>query len=279
METQEIHTSDPCPKGIVNQLLEIAKENDAMNEIGGATGWRWQEGIISRMPKTKTVAKILRKAYGTEDPRVWYQSVDGDLKKFVKNAYSISDCNQLYLDPQNIFEAVCYLSLIDGRGITLKELSNRLSFIKFAQSFQDEDYFIEINEDLIIELNGKWAKEFASNTLRKWDVNIFDGFYKLESNTHNSSEKLVRYQIEISALRNKMVGNNSHFDMWKYYSVALSDTEMIEVELKLIEYYKELLLDISIRTKKSFRDPNELRSRLFSISSITLPMEKKEGLK
>ena len=133
METHIQYSHDPCPKGIVNQLLEIAKENDAMNEIGGATGWRWQEGIISRMPKKKTVARILTKAFKSSNPEIWLKNVEGDLKVFVKNAFNLTYEIVNNYEPKDIYEALLIISTHDGRGIKYDELVFRIAYINFCK--------------------------------------------------------------------------------------------------------------------------------------------------
>ena len=276
METTAIEAIDPCPKGIVSQLLDIAKANDATSEIGGATGWRWQEGIISRMPKVNTVAKVLRKAYGTNDPNVWVENCSGDLRKFLQNIYALEGKVLTNFEPQNLFEAVCYTSLVDGRGVTKEELSYRLSFIKYAQSYEDDGYFIDIDEKLVLKLHFEWANSTVEKFLNKYEISCDnDGFYSIPSDNINSNEKLTRYQVEIGQLRHKLVGSNSRVDMWRNFTVALNDKEMIEVELKLLEYYKNLVSEIKKRTSSGFRCPSDQATRIFSISSVTL--KNKEG--
>lgn len=280
METQATYTNDPCPKGIVNQLLEIAKENDAMSEIGGATGWRWQEGIISRMPKTKTVARILKKAYGTDDASEWLKHVSGDLKAFVKNAFGVYSGLVSNYNPKDIYEAVFILSTHDGRGATFCELVFKLAYVNYCKSndFSDE-HFIEIDENLILKINERWATEKAKYLIDKFDIPEDENGFFLNPGYHNFTGQLNQYTQELTKLRLNAVGGNSNFDMWRTTFAGLSDEEMIEVEYKVIEYQKELLREIEERQKRKFRDPALQKTRVFKMTCVSIPNQPGESLK
>lgn len=281
METQEIHTSDPCPKGIVNQLLEIAKENDAMNEIGGATGWRWQEGIISRMPKKHTVAKILKKAYGTDNPSVWLNLTSGDLKMFIKNAFNLGAKVSRDYKILNIYEALIIISTHDANGITFDELVFRLSYLRFCKTSEfDNEHFIAIDETLILSLYKPWAMNKAKELIQKFNFELDEqGYYSSKVDVYFTDTNLHFFQLEIFRYRLKAVGGNSNFDMWRTNYVALSDDEMIEVEYKMIEYQKLLLKEIKSSRERNLADRSLRKTRVFNMSCISLPKKAGESLK
>jgi hypothetical protein len=279
VETQIQYSHDPCPKGIVNQLLEIAKENDAMSEIGGATGWRWQEGIISRMPKTKTVAKILKKAYGTDDPCEWLPHINGDLKVFVKNAFNLSR-KYSTLSPKDIYEALLIISTHDGRGVTFDELVFRLAYLHFCKNndYSDE-HFIQVDEELILKVSEGWAIKKAKDLLDKFEIKANSDNYYVNEGRTSFSDDLNKYIQEITKYRLGSVGANSHFDMWRSTFVGLSDQEMVELEYKVIEYKKQLLEEIRSRQSRDFREKSLQKTRVFNFTCITLPNQSGESLK
>jgi len=127
VEAQVENTTSTKPQSIVEQLLEIAKTHDAMDVIGGSTSWRWQEGLITRMPKIKTVTAILTKAFNSENPNVWIEETSGHLKQYLMSAYSVKDLHPILVDNiEDMFEVLFVYSLTDGRGSTYDEL-----FFKF----------------------------------------------------------------------------------------------------------------------------------------------------
>lgn len=281
METHIQYSHDPCPKGIVNQLLEIAKENDAMNEIGGATGWRWQEGIISRMPKKKTVARILTRAFKSDEPEVWFKNTEGDLKKLIKNNFKVSSINLINYHPKDIYEVLVILSTHDGRGVTFEELVFRLSYIYFCKNNELEpSTFILLDEELMTSINKEWAVSKANFLLDKFSLTKNENGYYSKPGPHSfKSPSFSKFTNEINQFRLKAVGCNSNFDMWKFYFAALTDDEMIEIEYKIIEFYEALKKDLVRKSQQEFRDPNQLKTRLFRFSCSSLPNSPGEPLK
>ena len=278
METQEIHTSDPCPKGIVNQLLEIAKENDAMNEIGGATGWRWQEGIISRMPKKQTVAKVLKKAYGTNDPELWSENTTGDLKRFIKNSFGLSGQELILKSPRDVYETLFLVSLTDAGLISFEELVYRMSDLKFYKEIDivnSKDYF-EINDELVLSLNKAWAEKKVTNCIDKFEPEVKDGLYFIGGKKTFSDSVFINFYQEIMQIRHKKVHASSIYDMWRTYQVNLTDREMIDLEYKLIDVYEDFVKNSK---KSEILKDDTSRTRMFSFSGISLSNKPNEVLK
>lgn len=279
METQPIsHIEDTCPKDIVQQLLDIAKSHDALDEIGGATSWRWQEGIISRMPKTKTVAKVLRKAYNSDDPYVWVDNVDGPLRSFILRTFKIKNQTYTKIEPKDIYEAAILLSLIDSRGFRFEEMITRLSFLKYAKNNDAEEYFVDTDYSLVCRLHEKWATKTLNSFLEKYNIPNIDGYFLIGDSVDYTSPEMFKYQSEITYLRNKVVEGNSHFDYFGTHTVALSDEEMIYFERKIISFQKELLEEF----KKCSTNSKELeasKTRLFSFTAISMPSKVQEDLK
>lgn len=283
METQEINAVEPCPQGIVGQLLEIAKEHDAMSEIGGATSWRWQEGIISRMPKTKTVAKILTKAFKTDNPYTWLSKTNGDLNSFVKKNFKIKEHGfvDLGLSVETIFDSLFVLKCSSKLGCTREEIISTFCYFKYAINFQDEDVIMIPENKKLTSLYGDWAKNKLEKILDKIPYVQEGESIKLEVVGHNNSEKHTRNILELHSLQVKMVGFNSEHDFWNGYNYSLTDDENIRFELELIKFIKGFHEKISLERDKSLEyNTNALRKlRHYSFGVITLPSnQQKEGL-
>lgn len=279
METQTIAEFETSPKGIVEQLLDIAEKYDCMSEIGNATSWRWKEGIITRMPKIKTVAKILRAAYNTEDPHVWYRESSGDLKKYIKNSFELSYNNITYFEPKDIYEAMCFISISDGKGILFEELVNRLCVLKFSKGMDLNEDSQDYDFDYINKVHSKWAVRVAEDFLSNFGVSTNEeGYYSLGVDTTNSTESLVFFINEINSLQAKLLKFCSHFDMWRYITVSLTDQEMIELELELLSVYKRFMSKSNSMTSFEGRDKSQMRTRVFSFSAISLNNQPKEVL-
>ncbi|CAM9960235.1 unnamed protein product, partial [Chrysoparadoxa australica] len=259
------------PRGIVGQLLEIAKENDAMSEIGGATSWRWQEGIISRMPKTKTVAKILTKAFETSEPNIWYEKTTGDLSSFIKKNFSVCDnfIGTINKEINDVYEAY-FLSSIMASGVTEEEAIYGLCYLKYARSLEEEsEFYPEVEFSVVKSLHGNWAEQKLRDLVRKFKPFKVDDKFLVKDETLITSESYVRYFLELSALRNKMVGFNSHFDMWRIFTTALSDEEHIMFERKFMSFFNSFTEEI-----RKLRNENvqvNIKKRTFSFSCLTLP--------
>ena len=283
MEAQVENTTQAKPQSIVEQLLEIAKTHDAMDVIGGSTSWRWQEGLITRMPKTKTVAAILTKAFKSDDPKVWLARIDGELKIFIKNVFSVSDLDSLLIN--NIcdkYEVLFLYTVMDERGASIDELKFKFSLFKYAEVFKDENlYFEDLEESLVVSINGDWALKQINNFVEKYKpIQNEDGLYSLGTGySFSSSESVTKHIRELEILRLRIVGYNSHFDMWRFFSRSLTDREMIHIERKMLEYYETLMKDIqNVDFSFDMEEEKTRKSRIFSLSTMTIPNRPGEEL-
>ena len=190
MEAQVEKTTTAKPQAIVEQLLDIAKNNDAMDVIGGSTSWRWQEGLITRMPKTKTVAAILTKAFNSEDPNVWLENIDGVLNRYVSSAFKVDILNLKNLSVDDLYEALILMCVSDGNGETFENLVFKLCVFKFADMYKDDDeHFINFDSDLAVKINREWATLKLSKTIKKYRVEKdLLGRYTIGANYHFSDE-------------------------------------------------------------------------------------------
>ncbi len=274
METQTIaQPEETCPKDIVQQLLDIAKSHDALDEIGGATSWRWQEGIISRMPKTKTVAKILRKAYGTEDPYLWYQKTSGSLKVFIKNSLIVDGRVLDNFEPQDLYEAFLMFSVSNDRGCSFSEMVQSICDLRFIKAnLKDDDLFMDLNHELAFETYGKWATKKVSDFIEASNVqkNNLD-LYATSYDPQFVSDKMSDYMRELQGLRFQVVGKTSVFDMWRNNYVSLLDDEMIHIEKMYIKFNQEVLKEIEKLKSNPNRDEKLGTPRLLSITATSHP--------
>jgi len=273
VEAQVENTTQAKPQSIVEQLLEIAKTHDAMDVIGGSTSWRWQEGLITRMPKTKTVAAILTKAFKSDDPKVWLGETKDDLKRFIITAFQIPNLKVGSIKVSNIYEALIIMSVTDGRGSSFDDLVYKSAVLKYACLYKDEDeHFINIDNTYVVQMHEKWATGLVENLIRKFNIpQNEEGLYYLGDGHSFSDEDFLRYRHEISLLRHRFVGNNSTVDMWRDFYIQLSDDDMINIEYKLLEYYKELVTNVQDKYKANEYIGKRTTLRYFSLSSITLP--------
>lgn len=284
METQELSNSsnDLCPKGIVEQLLEIADKYDCISEIGNATAWRWREGIISRMPKKNTVARILNKAFNTDSPSAWLRETNGDLNFYIKNSFNIDRDSDKIITSEldDIYEMIFGISAGDGKGISFDELVYKIAYFKFCKN-QDSgsDYFADFDESLVLKVNGKWAEKKALEIIKKFNIEVSeDGRYRTEGGTF-SSESANDFTSEIIQARLKATSGRSEVDMWRNVNAALSDEEMIELELMYIDFQNKILGKIEEMQDRKIRDLATLRTRMFRTNCITLPNNAGEGVK
>ncbi len=276
MEAQVENTTQAKPQSIVEQLLEIAKTHDAMDVIGGSTSWRWQEGLITRMPKTKTVAAILTKAFKSDDPRVWIKNTDNELRSYLMSIYSLAEMSNIFAEEFNDkYELLFYYSLADNRGATFDELVFKLALFKYAEVFhKDLVYFEDLEEEMVLSINGEWAKSKVNNLMKKFNPTMNDhGYFSLGYGySLTVNEECTRYLRELEVLRLRIVGYNSHFDMWRYFAVALTDREMVCLERKMRDFFDEVrnnvdnhVLPVDIEEEKT------RKTRFFSLSSFTIP--------
>ncbi len=281
METETLSfAEDLCPKDIVTQLLEIAKAHDALDEIGGATSWRWQEGIISRMPKTKTVAKVLRKAYCSEDPIVWFNKTSGPLKAFIRNSMIGGKRELSSFEPRDIYDSLFMVLIVNGRGSSFDELVTNLAKFKFIKNNSLEDKIsFKFDLNLAIEIYGEWAKNKVDELINLYQPKKDGfGFYHVEGNIQFLSENYFFHQLEIHKLRISEVGASSETDMWRFENVALSDSEMIYIEKKILEFKEELDQDIAGFNKLKNRDHKKIMPRMISFTLNTIPVNEFGGL-
>lgn len=267
------------PKGIVEQLLDIADKHDCISEIGSATAWRWREGIISRMPKKNTVARILKKAFNSDIPSQWLSEISGDLKAYVQNSFAISCDFALTYELEDIYEVIFGISAGDGKGISLDELVYKIAYFKFCKN-QDSDYeyFVDFDENLILKVNGKWAEKKALEIIKKFGLEIGeDGRYKIPSGTFQS-ERYNHFSSELIQARLKATGDRSQIDMWRSLNAALSDEEMIEIELMYNDFQKKVFDEIERMKSRKLRDQNTIKTRMFRTDCITLPNRPGEGI-
>ncbi len=276
METETLSfAEDLCPKDIVTQLLEIAKAHDALDEIGGATSWRWQEGIISRMPKTKTVIKVLKKAFGTDNPVTWYNNTNGSLKRFIQNNMLSGYKDLSTFEPKDIYETLFIILIQNGRGANFDELVVNLAVLKFLKlnSCEDENFF-QVDKELALKIYGEWAKKEVSNLILNLNLKENeDGDYTSRSDIHFTSERMVIHRMEIQALRFKVVGGGSKVDMWRSTFTELTFDEMIHMEWMILDFYDKFRKELAMIRAKEGRSKSNRTPRVFSFTTTTLPHE------
>ena len=284
MKAQVANKIETIHQSVIGQLLEIAKVHNAMDVIGGSTSWRWQEGLITRMPKAKTVAAILSKAFRSDDPRAWVGRVDGELKKFIENTFSVSEQDSLLIKKiEDKYECLFLIVLSDNGGTSIDQLIFQLSLFKYAEVFSDEYiYFKDLDENLVISINGDWAKKRIIFLMDKYNlVKDENDLYKLgEEYEFSSSVKNTMYIRELEILRLRIVGHNSHFDMWRFHSRSLTDRESIYIERRMLAYYETLMNEIdNIDFSFDLNEEKTRKCRCFSLSVMTIPNRPEEQLK
>tara|TARA_Y100000780_G_scaffold232562_1_gene266354 strand:+ start:66444 stop:67283 length:840 start_codon:yes stop_codon:yes gene_type:complete len=278
VEAQVEKTTTAKPQAIVEQLLDIAKNNDAMDVIGGSTSWRWQEGLITRMPKTKTVAAILTKAFNSEDPNVWINQIgNGELLDFLKGTFKARITTNIDLGEyiQDIYDSLFIMLAMKKSGVLHSEVLYNFSYFKYASSFENTEYFEIPTESALFTMYGKWAVSKLESILNKCPTYKLEGDRLRIEESQITSELHTQNILEISKLRNKMIGFNSKHDMWRTAYIDLTDEEHIYLERQMLDYYKNLLEDLKTFSKSSFQHK---KTRAFSISSFTLPQGKMEGM-
>ena len=282
METLDVASlEESCPKGLVSELLELAKKHDALNTIKDSTLWRWQEGLITRMPKTKTVVKILREVFRTEDPLVWIENTSGELQSYLKRSCNLGQKISANYRVENIYEALTVISLHDNVGFHLNQLIYRIAFIKYCMSIEGEDEdLLRVEESKILNIYGDWAKTQAKKILLKFGLKPNkDGVYKGESGVYFTDENITYYQQQIIQYRIKFTGKSSNFDMWRTVFFALNNEEMIEFEYKVLDYYQKLLQELKEKENLPNRDMKSMKTRFLSVNCISLPNQPGESLK
>lgn len=276
METETLSfAEDLCPKDIVTQLLEIAKAHDALDEIGGATSWRWQEGIISRMPKTKTVVKVLKKAFDSDNPVTWYNNTNGSLKRFIQNNMLSGYKDLSTFEPKDIYETLFIILIQNGRGANFDELVVNLAVLKFLKlnSCEDENFF-QVDKELALKIYGEWAKKEVSDLILNFNLKENEnGDYTSRYDVQFTSERMVIHRMEIQALRFKVVGGGSKVDMWRSTFTELTFDEMIHMEWMILDFYDNFRKELARIRAKEGRSKSNRTPRVFSFTTTTLPHE------
>jgi len=263
--------SIPNAQNIVSQLVDIAKANNAMDVIGTSTSWRWQEGLISRMPKTRTVAAILSKAFKTDDPRLWLSHLPKDLQWFVNtNILKFSDFERTtFPEVRDVYEAYFLTSRLSGTT-SQDEILFGLCYFKFASSLEESIDFYEspdLNE--VMSVYGSWAKKKYDSCFLKFEPTIKEK--KDSPSTYNfiSSESYTRKKSELMILRNKIVGFNSIHDMWNSISFRVTDEQHIDIEKEMKAFFNSLK-DKYIGQGRGDSVPGT-RLRTYAVNAISYP--------
>jgi hypothetical protein len=269
-------TEHSCPKGIAAELYNVAKANDALDAIGGSTSWRWQEGLISRMPKASTVAAVLTKAFDSNEPSVWYKKVDKNLATFIAKTFGIETNNKLFTGDiiNDIYESAVLISISSGNGSLRSDLIYQLSFYKYSSSLDDDDdsYYEEPDQMLILSMYGMWAERKLDKILAKFMFSKDGDYYTFMSeNASVSSEKHARNCLELVRLRSRVVGGTSVHDMWRNHWYNLSDTQHIEIEKKMIKFFHEIDTFIRHNYDNSCKSDKTLKPRLYSYNAMMMP--------
>ena len=147
--------------------------------------------------------------------------------------------------------------------------------------FAEESYFEDLDEDYVLKMNSKWAEKKLSKCLSKFYYRKNElGFYFLDTKVaYSGSEKFAIHIRKIEMLRLKIVGYNSHYDMWRGKFASLTDSEMIEMEYKMLDYWESLMKDFSSRKGVPLLDEETRKNRVFSITAITNPNRPGEKLR
>jgi hypothetical protein len=276
----QISTEHSRAKSIAAELYNVAKANDALGAVGGSTSWRWQEGLISRMPKASTVAAVLTKAFESEDPLVWYEKVPKTLKGFVSDTYGLTAKRVLRSGTtiSDIYDSVVIVSVSTGTGATKEDLIYKLCSLKYAKSLDEDDDYELPDESFILSTYRPWAERKLEKVLLKNKFKYINKNYTVGAgHIYLSSEKHSRFCVEITNLRSKLVGYTSHFDMWRVCWYELTDKQHIEIERKIIKFHLEMDEYIRDNFAEAEKQNNTSKKRCYSNISITLPT-RGEGL-
>jgi hypothetical protein len=267
----QANISLPNAQNIVSQLVDIAKANNAMDVIGNSTSWRWQEGLISRMPKTRTVAAILTKAFRTDDPRDWLVKVPNDLKWFIKTNILKDEAYDAItsLEVDDIYEAY-YLTIWSTGGASREEVIFGFCYFRYASTM---DCKIEQYEapsfDKVKALYGSWAEQKYNECVIRFDLESTERKSQKPWSLFFNNESFTRRSAELAILRNKIVGFSSIYDMWKFSSFRVTDSEHIEIELEIKAFYEGLRAKYATKTDKPLGEKSKLRT--YAFSAITFP--------
>jgi len=268
-----------CPRGVAAELAAIAIDHDVIDTIGRATSWRWREGVISRMPKAATIARILSKSFKSDDPKVWHEKVGENLKPFVAQTFGI-DTNRVFESGEtinDIYDSLVAILIISNKA-TREELIYNLCFFKYASSLDEDDEVYELPAaESILGAYKIWATIKLEKILLKNRYVLKDGYYEYVTNGCDSiqisSEKHARNILKINSLRSRIVGYNSYFDLWRASHFELTDEQHVQIEKKIINFSKEL--DSFIKDEFVLDDVKikNAKKRLYSFSAISLATE------
>lgn len=271
----QISTEHSCAKSIAAELYNVAKANDALGAIGGSTSWRWQEGLISRMPKASTVAAVLTKAFNSDDPNIWCKSVDSNLRDFIVKTFGIQTNNTLFSSDiiNDIYESAVFISISSGDGSRRDDLVYQLSFYKYSSSLDDDDsYYEEPDKMVVLSMYGSWAERKLDKILDKFSFSKNGEYYTfMNENISVSSERHARNCLELVKLRSRVVGATSVHDMWRNHWYNLSDSQHIEIEKKMIKFFHEVDTYIRQNYNNSCRSDKTLKPRLYSYNAMMMP--------
>ncbi len=267
----QINLTLPNAQSIVSQLVDIAKTNNAMDVIGTSTGWRWQEGLISRMPKTRTVAAILTKAFSSENPMDWIRKVPDDLKWFIKaNILKNKDWDDITsFEVDDIYETYFLTSWFGDQSLR-EEVVFGFCYFRYAKTIDNSiEEYVNPSSEKILSLFQGWAETKYDECVLKYDLG------EVQRNSEGSwyqfinTESFTRYTAELAILRNKVVGFSSIFDMWKSSFFRVTDEEHIKIELEIKAFYDDLRSRYNSNKKTNQEISTKLRT--YSFSAITLP--------
>jgi hypothetical protein len=275
VETQTIAEIETSPQGIVEQLLEIAKEHDCIGEVGNATLWRWKEGLITCMPKTKTVARLLTAAFKSDKPIDWFKNTSGELRKYIKNNFGLQDFNKLlegdFID--DIYDSLLIVLLTSGEGRSFDELVYSFCFTRYASSLDPMEFYQKPDEEYVLNTYSTWASKKVLHCLEKMPHKVEQGLYKVEGTNYITSEAHLSNVNYLMALRHRVVGYNSHFDMWRYTYVDLSNEEHIELEKEMIEIYSKFMKKALEKRKleSKFGRVKTSTTRIYGFTAVSIP--------
>jgi hypothetical protein len=263
--------SIPNAQNIVSQLVDIAKANNAMDVIGTSTSWRWQEGLISRMPKTRTVAAILTKAFRSDDPRVWLSKVPEDLSWFIKvNIIKDKDFDAIAaVEVEDVYETYFLTSWFTG-DTSREEIIFGFCYFRYACSIGNKiEVYEEPHVQQILSLFEGWATKKFDDCTFKFDLEGSDREKKENWGQFFNSESFTRMSAKLAILRNKIIGFTSIHDMWRSSSFRVSDEEHIKIELEIISFYKDLRARYA--NKQNDDSHGSARLRTYAFSALTFP--------
>lgn len=276
----QISTEHSCAKSIAAELYNVAKANNALDAVGGSTSWRWQEGLISRMPKASTVAAVLTKSFGTEDFNVWFEKAPNSLKPFIENTFQIKSGRELVkIDSiKDIYDSLVISMLTCGEGTSRDDLILNLCLVKYSKNLDQEDSYSEPSESVLLNLYSDWAKAKLDNILKKISYKKdYDLLSISKKRVNITSEIHSNNMLELSRLRLSVVGYTSESDMIRSNWYELTDEQHFDIERKMLSLQNDI--DKYIRQNYNNNCTNEaLKKRIYNYTAITLASVEKGGM-